>query len=67
LRHELEAEGEGRGDHLAEVAYLEVDLRDPASVGVAGGDSHDVAGYGELVHGLGVLLPGDVIRARSTW
>lgn len=38
-------------------ADLEVDLRDPASVGVAGGDLHDVSGYGELVHGLHALLP----------
>src|SRR5215210_7081688 len=52
LGHEFEAEGQGGGDDLAQVADLQVHLRYAASVRVAGGDPDYGLGYGQLVQAL---------------
>jgi hypothetical protein len=49
LRHQLEPEGERRGDDLTQVADLHVHFRYPPPVGVAAGDLDHRVGYGELV------------------
>ena len=52
LSHQLEAEGQGRGNDLAQVADLQVHLRDPPPVRVAAGDLDDGVGYGQLMQAL---------------
>src|SRR5215208_4803811 len=50
LCHQLEPKGEGGGDDLAQVADLQMHLRDPPPVGVAAGYLDHRVCYGELVH-----------------